>query len=139
MKAAPFDEGSDDIIAFVTEVQLAFTFFVGFALLTDSRETPFFNPDVMDILLVLVNCCGFATLIAGNCYQQECYRMDKYKKKFAAVMEMREQRKLAKLRPKEKKVTTIAELADFLENEGRDDEGDGGNTQTGDKPVVISM
>ena len=99
MKTAPFEEDSDDVIAFVTEVQLAFTFFVGFALLTDNKETPFFNADVMDVLLVVVNCFGFVTLIMGNCYQQECHNCTKHKERIEAVIEMHEQRKISKLKP----------------------------------------
>ena len=120
MKTAPFEEDSDDVIAFVTEVQLAFTFFVGFALLTDNKETPFFNADVMDVLLVVVNCFGFVTLIMGNCYQQECHNCTKHKERIEAVIEMHEQRKISKLKPRETRVSTIEELAKYLENDDRD-------------------
>ena len=120
LKTAPFEEDSDDVIAFVTEVQLAFTFFVGFALLTDNKETPFFNADVMDVLLVVVNCFGFVTLIMGNCYQQECHNCTKHKERIEAVIEMHEQRKISKLKPRETRVSTIEELAKYLENDDRD-------------------
>ena len=49
---------------------------------------------------------------------------------------MREQRKIAKLKPKEKKVTSIGELAEYLENYLEDDED---KDDRGDKPVVISL
>ena len=150
LKTAPFEEDSDDVIAFVTEVQLAFTFFVGFALLTDNKETPFFNADVMDVLLVVVNCFGFVTLIMGNCYQQECHNCTKHKERIEAVIEMHEQRKIAKLKPRETRVSTIEELAKYLENDDRDGDKEeeekekevevvAGEEEADDKLVVITI
>jgi hypothetical protein len=68
LKTAPFEEDSDDVISFITEVQLSVTFFVGFALLTDDKGYPKFNPRSVDIFLVVINCFGFAALIIGNCH-----------------------------------------------------------------------
>ena len=51
----------------------------------------------MDILLVIVNCFGFSTLVFGNCFRQECHRCDKHRERISAAIEMREQRKIAML------------------------------------------
>jgi hypothetical protein len=69
LKTAPFEEDSDDVISFVTEVQLSVTMFCGFALLTDSTESPKFDAGNMDIFLVAINCFGFLALLVCNLRQ----------------------------------------------------------------------
>jgi len=71
LKTAPFEEDSDDVISFVTEVQLTITMFCGFALTMDTTEIPSFNPKAMDIFLVVINCSGFVALILCNLFQKQ--------------------------------------------------------------------
>ena len=68
LKTAPFEEDSDDVISFITEVQLSVTMFIGFALLTDTNKSaPQFDPHITDICLVVINCAGFACLVFSHC------------------------------------------------------------------------
>ena len=71
LKTAPFEEDSDDVISFVTEVQLSITMFCGFALSMDTLDNPLFRTKAMDVFLVAINCCGFIVLVVINIHSKQ--------------------------------------------------------------------
>ena len=71
LKTTPFAEDSDDVISFVTEVQLSITMFCGFALSMDTLDNPLFRTEAMDVFLVAINCCGFIVLVFINIHSKQ--------------------------------------------------------------------
>ena len=71
LKTAPYQEDSDDVISFVTEVQLTITMFCGYSMIMDTNEIKAFDHSSMDIVIVVINCCGFVTLVICNIYEKQ--------------------------------------------------------------------
>jgi len=61
LKLAPYEDENDDLASFVSSLTITLTLLVGFALISDTKSDPTFDPDIFSVLLVviLVSCLVF--------------------------------------------------------------------------------
>ena len=61
LKLAPYEDENDDLASFVSSLTITLTLLVGFALISDTKSDPTFDPEIFSVLLVviLVSCLVF--------------------------------------------------------------------------------
>ena len=65
LKLAPFLDDADDMLAFLTSVQMMLTLLGGLLLMTDNPTDPTYDPNFMGVTLVVINAFGFVALMFG--------------------------------------------------------------------------